>query len=113
MSRPIEDYALIGDGESAALVSRDASVDWLCWPRFDSGACFAALLGEDKHGHWTIAPAQSAEISRRYRDDSLILETTFVSAEGSVRITDFMPMRGQASDLVRIVTGLSGRVRMR
>jgi GH15 family glucan-1,4-alpha-glucosidase len=113
MPARIEDYALIGDCETAALVSRDGSVDWLCWPRFDSDACFAALLGDDRHGHWKIAPADpQARISRRYEPDTLILETTFDTASGTVALIDFMPPRGRASDLVRLVVGRSGRVEM-
>ena len=87
MSRMIEDYALIGDLHTAALVARDGSIDWLCLPRFDSRACFAALLGEDRHGHWRIAPAEAGgRISRRYRPDTLILETEFVTGSGTVRL---------------------------
>jgi GH15 family glucan-1,4-alpha-glucosidase len=109
----IEDYALIGDCETAALVRRDGSIDWLCWPRFDSGACFAALLGEVEHGCWRIAPAdQSAASRRRYRGDTMILETEFETAEGVVVVTDFMPLDHARSDLVRVVRGLSGRVAM-
>ena len=110
----IEDYALIGDCETAALVGRDGSVDWLCWPRFDSGACFAALLGGPEQGRWLIAPAEpAARISRRYRDDTLILETDFETTEGAVTLIDFMPLRGHASDLIRLVVGKRGRVQMR
>jgi GH15 family glucan-1,4-alpha-glucosidase len=114
MSRPIEDYALIGDCETAALVGRDGSIDWLCWPRFDSPACFAALLGTPEHGRWLIAPVDAAaRVSRRYRGHTLILETTFVTAEGTATLIDFMPPRGHNSDVVRIVRGDDGRVRMR
>jgi GH15 family glucan-1,4-alpha-glucosidase len=110
----IEDYALIGDCETGALVSKDGSIDWLCLPRFDSPACFAALLGESKHGRWRMAPCDAnAKVSRRYRGDSLILDTEFETAEGAVRITDFMPPGGENADVVRIVTGLRGRVAMR
>jgi len=110
----IEDYALIGDCETAALVARDGSIDWLCWPRFDSGACFAALLGGPEHGRWQLAPIEPVlGVSRRYRGDSTILETTFTTAEGEVTVVDFMPLRGEASDLVRIVVGRRGRVAMR
>jgi GH15 family glucan-1,4-alpha-glucosidase len=109
----IEDYALIGDCESAALVGRDGSIDWLCWPRFDSGACFAALLGGAGHGRWRIAPADpSAVVRRRYRGDTLILETEFETPEGIVLVTDFMPVDHARSDLVRVVRGVSGRVAM-
>ncbi len=113
MGARIEDYALVGDCETAALISRDGSVDWLCWPRFDSGACFAALLGDDTNGRWRLAPVKASKATRRYRPDTLILETEFVGADGAVRVTDFMPPRGDISDLVRIVQGLRGTVRMR
>ena len=114
MPSPIEHYALIGDCETAALVARDGSIDWLCWPRFDSPACFAALLGDPKHGRWLIAPtAETPRITRRYRDDTLVLETEFVTPEGTVALVDFMPVRGTHSDLVRMVVGKSGRVTMR
>ena len=109
-----EDYALIGDCETAALVGRDGSLDWLCWPRFDSPACFAALLGGPEHGRWLIAPASKVmKTSRAYRADTLILETRFETSEGVVLLTDFMPLRGTNSDVVRRVTGLQGRVSMR
>src|SRR5918997_3511082 len=109
----IEDYALIGDCETAALVGRDGSIDWLCWPRFDSDACFAALLGDAKHGRWRIAPKDvGARVTRRYRDNTLILETTFETAEGAVTLVDFMPLRDKTADVVRIVRGLHGRVSM-
>src|SRR5436190_5533595 len=98
MSSHIEDYALIGDCEAAALVARDGSLDWLCWPRFDSPACFAALLGSSEHGRWLIAPAGPAPpATRRYRPASLILETEFETAEGAATLIDFMPPRGKAS----------------
>ena len=110
----IEDYALIGDCESAALVGRDGSIDWLCWPRFDSGACFAALLGGPEHGRWRIAPVdESVSVERQYRGDSMILETTFTTATGAVTVIDFMPPVGTQSDLVRMVVGKQGRVTMR
>ena len=109
----IEDYALIGDCETAALVGRDGSIDWLCWPRFDADACFAALLGDPSNGRWKIAPAEEgARSSWRYRPDSLILETLHETPEGAARVTDFMPPRGEACQLVRLVTGVSGRVEM-
>ncbi len=109
----IEDYGLIGDCETAALVGRDGSIDWLCWPAFDSDACFAALLGTQKHGRWLLAPAgEIKRSSRRYWDDTLILETRFETAEGAVDLIDFMPPRGNASDVVRLVRGVRGRVRM-
>jgi GH15 family glucan-1,4-alpha-glucosidase len=109
---PIEDYALIGDCETAALVGRDGSIDWLCLPRFDSDSCFAALLGEPKNGRWLIAPAQAAQASRRYRGDTLVLETTFTNDEGSVLLIDFMPTNAKGCDVVRLVCGIAGRVRM-
>ncbi|HZF72819.1 MAG TPA: glycoside hydrolase family 15 protein [Gemmatimonadaceae bacterium] len=113
MPNRIEDYALIGDCESAALVSRDGSIDWLCWPRFDSDACFAALLGEPKHGRFRIAPqGEATRITRRYRKDTLILETRYETAEGAVTLIDFMPIRGRNPDCVRIVVGEHGRVPM-
>jgi GH15 family glucan-1,4-alpha-glucosidase len=114
MPSRIEDYALLGDCQTAALVARGGSVDWLCWPRFDSQACFAALLGTPEHGRWLIAPtARSPHVSRRYRDGTVILETDFETAGGAVRLIDFMPVRESFSDLVRIVVGLRGRVPMR
>ena len=114
MPSRIEDYGLIGDCETAALVGRDGSIDWLCWPAFDSDACFASLLGTPRHGRWLIAPAEDVtEISRRYRGDTLILETRFETAEGAVTLIDFMPPRGDASDVVRLVHGVSGRVKLR
>jgi GH15 family glucan-1,4-alpha-glucosidase len=110
----IEDYALIGDLQTAALVSRAGSIDWCCFPRFDSGACFAALLGEPRHGRWLLAPATHVgRSSRRYRKDTLILESVFETDEGVVRAIDFMPPRGKAPDIVRIVEGLEGDVPMR
>jgi GH15 family glucan-1,4-alpha-glucosidase len=109
----IEDYALIGDCESAALVGRDGSIDWLCWPRFDSDACFAALLGDPSHGRWLLAPiAENVRISRRYRKNTLILETHFETDTGAVTLVDFMPLRDGWSNLVRIVVGERGTVRM-
>ncbi len=114
MSCRIEDYGLIGDCGTAALVGRDGSIDWLCWPAFDSDACFAGLLGTREHGRWQIAPAEAVtKSSRRYRDDTLILETRFETASGVVTLIDFMPSRGHASDVVRLVRGVSGRVKMR
>ncbi len=111
MSCRIEDYGLIGDCETAALVGRDGSIDWLCWPAFDSDACFAALLGTHRHGRWTIAPREQViKSSRRYWDNTLILETRFETADGTVALIDFMPPRGNASDVVRLVRGVSGRV---
>jgi GH15 family glucan-1,4-alpha-glucosidase len=113
MSTALEDYALIGDCETAALVSRRGSIDWLCWPRFDSGACFAALLGTPEHGRWIIEAAEPSTSSRRYRESSLILETRMETADGAVTIVDFMPPRGRNSDIVRLVRGERGAVRMR
>lgn len=113
-ARRIEDYALIGDLQTAALVSKQGSIDWLCFPRFDSPACFAALLGTDDNGHWRIAPRDADAVSsRHYRGDTLILETEWSSESGSVRVIDFMPLRDQAPDVVRIVEGISGTVEMR
>jgi GH15 family glucan-1,4-alpha-glucosidase len=113
MAAPIEDYALIGDCETAALVGRDGSIDWLCWPRFDGGACFAALLGTPEHGRWQIAPVDpKARVTRRYRDDTLILETEFTTRDGAATLVDFMPPRGKASDVVRIVIGRRGQLAM-
>jgi len=113
MSSHIEDYALIGDCEAAALVARNGSLDWLCWPRFDSDACFAALLGSEEHGHWQIAPRDDgARITRRYRPNTLILETRFECSEGVVTLVDFMPMQGTRSSVVRLVVGERGRVTM-
>jgi len=112
MSTPIEDYALIGDCRSAALVSRDGSIDWLCWPRFDSEACFAALLGSCDHGRWLVASRDKARITRQYRPNTLILETYFETADGAVVLVDFMPFHGDRSEIVRLVHGTRGRVRM-
>jgi GH15 family glucan-1,4-alpha-glucosidase len=114
LSCKIEDYGLIGDCETAALVGRDGSIDWLCWPAFDSEACFAALLGTSKNGRWLIAPGEDViKCSRRYWDNTLILETRFETANGVVAVIDFMPPRGEASDIVRLVRGVRGRVRLR
>jgi GH15 family glucan-1,4-alpha-glucosidase len=110
----IQDYALIGNLRTSALVGRDGSIDWLCVPRFDSAACFCALLGTPENGRWSIAPAQDVRrTARRYRGDSLVLETTFTTSTGAVRLTDFMPIWGDRTDVVRIVEGLRGRVKMR
>ena len=110
----IEDYGLIGDCETAALVGRDGSIDWLCWPAFDSEACFAALLGTRENGRWLLAPADDiTHTSRRYWDNTLILETRFETASGIVNVIDFMPPRGNASDIVRLVRGISGKVKLR
>ncbi len=120
MASLIEDYALIGDMQTAALVGRDGSVDWLCLPRFDSDACFAALLGDEHNGSWRVCPTVSegpvdrrGEVSRRYQGDSLILETTWHTMSGTVRVLDFMPPRDHATPvLVRIVEGVEGTVEM-
>ena len=111
---PIEEYALIGDLETAALVSRGGSIDWLCWPTFASPACFAALLGGPENGFWRIAPcAEVKSVERRYEPGTMVLETIFKTADGDVCLTDFMPPRGKYSDVVRRVRGLRGTVRMR
>ncbi|MGB6725556.1 MAG: glycoside hydrolase family 15 protein [Terracidiphilus sp.] len=111
MAARIEDYALIGDMETAALVDKSGSVDWLCWPDFSSAACFAALLGTEENGYWKIAPTDDTfHSSRRYLDHTLVLETTFEQASGAIRLVDFMPPRGRHSDLVRIVEGVRGCV---
>ncbi len=110
----IEDYALIGDLQTAALVERGGSIDWLCFPRFDSGACFAALLGNAENGRWLLAPEGEATSTRRYLHDTLVLETTWeIPGGGLVRVFDFMPPRGKAPDVVRVVEGVRGRVAMR
>lgn len=114
MPLDIRDYALIGDCETAALVGHDGSIDWLCWPRFDSDACFAALLGDADNGRWLICPADSPfTVTRTYRDRTLILDTRFEASSGVVTVTDFMPPRGGASDLIRQVTCDRGRVRLK
>jgi GH15 family glucan-1,4-alpha-glucosidase len=113
MALRIEDYALIGDCGTAALVGKNGSIDWLCWPRFDSDACFAALLGDEKHGRWLIAPkAEVRKTTRRYRGETLILETLMETEEGAVTLIDFMPPRANVSDLVRMVRGERGKVAM-
>ncbi|PZA09070.1 glycoside hydrolase family 15 protein [Rhodopseudomonas palustris] len=113
MAGNIEDYALIGDCETAALVGRDGSIEWLCWPSFDSEACFAALIGTEDNGRWKVAPADAVvRCSRRYRGDSLILETTFETSSGIITLIDFMPPRGTASDIVRLVRGDCGVVKV-
>jgi GH15 family glucan-1,4-alpha-glucosidase len=114
MGLPIEDYAIIGDTHTAALVSREGSIDWLCLPRFDSPACFTALLGDHRHGRWMIGPAgEVLDVQRRYRGDTLVLETEFRTAEGTVRLVDCMPPRQDDPDVARVVEGVHGRVRMR
>ena len=114
VSRPIEDYALVGDLHTGALISRGGSVDWLCLPRFDSPACFAALLGDEENGHWTISPQAGGDATARgYRGDTLVLESEWTTPDGVVRVVDFMPPRDDLPDLVRVVEGVSGRVPMR
>ena len=114
MASRIEHYAMIGDTQTAALVGDDGSIDWLCAPRFDSAACFAALLGDENHGRWQIAPVAGGRAARRrYRDHTLVLETEFDAPEGSVRVIDFMPIRDKTVDIVRIVEGMRGEVPMR
>ena len=119
---PIEEYAVIGDTHTAAIVGRDGSIDWLCLPRFDSAACFAALIGDERNGYWRIAPRESPApgtdppllaTSRQYRGDTLVLETEFTVASGTVRIVDCMPVTGDNPKIVRLVEGISGRVDMR
>src|SRR6266568_7244264 len=113
MPSRIEDYALIGDCEAAALVARDGSIDWLCWPRFDSDACFAALLGWNEHGRWQIAPRdKEARVTRRYRGNTLILETRFETREGAATLVDFMRIGEAHSSSIRLVVGERGRVAM-
>jgi GH15 family glucan-1,4-alpha-glucosidase len=110
----IRDYAMIGDCETAALVHRSGSIDWLCWPRFDSEACFAALIGEAEHGRWMLAPDPSPSIiTRRYRGDTLALETTFETPQGICDLIDFMPVRADKSEIARLLVGKSGHVRLR
>ena len=113
MRRLIEDYALLSDLQSAALVHRRGSIDWCCFPRFDSDACFAALLGHPEHGRWIVAPMASGASTRHYRDGSLVLETDWDTDEGRIRVIDVMPPRGAAPAIVRIVEGLAGRVTVR
>src|SRR3954471_18128724 len=111
----LEDYGLIGDLESAALVGRNGAIDWLCLPRFDSASCFAALLGDERHGRWLLTPSGEVRATgRRYRPGTLVLETEFETAEGAVRVIDFMPRRGSGPPRVmRIVEGVRGSVEMR
>jgi GH15 family glucan-1,4-alpha-glucosidase len=112
MSARIEDYALIGDCRTAALVGRDGSIDWLCWPRFDSDACFAALLGSPEHGRWLIAPRSNASVTRRYRPNTLVLETHFETPDGAATLVDFMPQSADHSTIVRYVIGTRGQLAM-
>src|SRR6478735_7874729 len=113
MALPIQDYALVGDRRSGALIGRNGSVDWLCLPRFDSAACFAGLLGTDEHGHWQLCPVDEHDVRRRYVDGSSVLETTFITATGEITLTDAMPRGDGRSDLVRRVDGVRGTVRVR
>ena len=113
MAERIEDYALVGDLQTAGLIGREGSVDWLCFPRFDSGSCFCALLGTHEHGHWGLSPVEGGPATaRRYRPDTLILESEWQTAGGRVRVIDFMPQRDRTPDIVRIVEGLDGTVEM-
>src|SRR4026207_1884154 len=115
MASRIEDYALIGDCHSAALVARNGPIDWLCVPRFDSGACFAALLGSPQHGRWRLAPRDGASMAprrRSYRPAPRVLEAEYEAPHGTVRLIDFMPPRSSAVDVVRIVEGIDGEVPM-
>ncbi|MEU9013509.1 glycoside hydrolase family 15 protein [Streptomyces sp. NPDC048479] len=113
MTQRIEDYALIGDLQTAALVGRDGSIDWLCLPHFDSPACFAALLGDEENGHWRIAPKGAGPCTRRsYVGESLVLESVWETRTGTVKVLDFMPQRDTAPDVIRIVEGVSGTVEM-
>ena len=113
MSLPIEDYAAIGDGHTAALIGINGSVDWLCLPQFDSPACFAGLLGDDDNGHWFIGPAGEHAAMRRYVDDTAVLETTYCTDEGEFRVTDLMPTGERRADVVRRVEGVRGTVSIR
>ncbi len=113
MSRPIEDYAAIGDGHTAALIASNGSLDWLCLPQFDSPACFASLLGDDGNGHWLIGPAGEHSVSRRYIDDTAVLETTYTTETGQVRVTDLMPTGERRADVIRRVECLRGTVSLR
>src|SRR5581483_7609052 len=113
MAGRIEDYAMIGDCRTAALVGRDGSIDWFCCPRFDSPACFASLLGTADNGRWIISPrGAKVKTARRYRGPTMILETMFRTGTGSARLIDFMPMNGEHASIVRIVEGASGKVPM-
>src|SRR3954463_16252261 len=110
----IEDYGFLSDTQTAALVGRDGSVDWLCFPRFDSGACFAALLGDRKNGRWAFTPTEEITgTRRRYSDGTLILETEIDTANGAIRLIDFMPPRGENPDIVRIIEGVRGEVALK
>jgi GH15 family glucan-1,4-alpha-glucosidase len=113
MAQRIEDYALIGDCQTAALVGRNGSIDWLCLPRFDSGACFASLLANPRHGRWLLCPGAPAKSRRRYVDNTLVLLTEHETADGLVEVSDFMPLRDGEQHLIRSVEGRHGRVDMR
>ena len=114
MTLRIEDYAIVGDTETVALVGNNGSIDWLCFPRFDSAACFAAVLGDENNGRWLIAPAvATTRVDRRYRPGTLVLETDFETPEGAVRVVDCMLPREGCPDVIRLVEGLRGRVPMR
>src|SRR3954468_4410518 len=114
MAERIEDYAIVGDLQTVGLIGKSGSVDWLCFPRFDSGAVFSALLGSSEQGRWLIAPASGGHATEwRYREDTLILESEWQTDTGRVRVIDFMPPRGSNPDIVRIVEGLEGTVQMR
>ncbi len=112
MPLPIEDYAAIGDGHTAALIGIDGSIDWLCLPRFDSPACFAALLGDEDNGHWSLGPEGEHTAKRRYLGDTAVLETTYTTASGEIRVTDLMPTGERRADIVRRVEGVHGTVRV-
>src|SRR3954454_11299600 len=110
----IEDYAFLSDTQTGALVSRDSSIDWLCFPRFDSGACFAALLGDRMNGRWKFIPSEpTGVVHRRYRGETIILETEIETKTGVFRLIDFMPPRGDNPDIVRIVEGVRGTVQLK
>src|SRR6478672_7457694 len=110
----IEDYAFLSDTQTAALVGRDGSIDWLCFPRFDSGACFAALLGDRKNGRWIFVPSEEITATRRrYSDGTLILETEIETESGAIRLIDFMPPRGENPDIVRIIEGVRGEMALK
>ena len=113
MAPPIEDYALIGNTRTAALVARNGSIDWLCVPRFDGRACFAALLGTSDHGRWLVAlRATARKVRRRHRDQTLVLETEFHTREGVARVVDCMSLWADRTDVIRVVQGVPGRVPM-
>src|SRR3982750_1959322 len=113
MPSRIEDYALVGDCEAAALIAPVGSVDWLCWPRFDSHACFAAMLGSPENGRWLIGPAEQATCSRRYVGETGVLEAAFTTPPGPLQGVDVMPIGDQRADIVRTIVGIEGTVRVR